>query len=119
MKAMRGALLGGLLAASLSLSGCALMIGNDLGSKSWDDQYSSDFKDQSDSDRALSRKVQGALNQDGETRRAGIRVRSKEGKVLLLGRTGDPAVASHAMRVALGVEGVEQVTSRIELIGSH
>jgi len=37
----------------------------------------------------------------------------------LLGRTGDPAVASHAMRVALGVEGVEQVTSRIELTGSH
>ncbi len=119
MEAMRAALLSGLLAISLGLGGCALVIGNEMGNTGWDEAYPADFKEQSRSDRAMSQAVQAALNRDAETRRAGIRVRSRDGEVLLLGRTGDPDVVSHALRVSLEVEGVEQVTSRIELTGSR
>lgn len=119
MRAAKGALVSGVLAVMIGLGGCALVVGNEIGNDAWGSDYAHDFKEETRSDRELSRRVQRALNQDVETRRAGLRVRSRNGEVLLVGRTGDAEVVGHAMRVVLAVDGVEQVTSRVELIDSR
>lgn len=111
----RNVLLGGLLALLVGLNGCALVLGNDLGREGWDDSLTGEFTEENNDDRDLSRQVQRALNADEQTRRAGLRIRSRDGEVLVYGRTGDPDVIERALRVIESVDGVEDVTSRIEL----
>lgn len=119
---MRGAgrnvLLGGLLATLIGLNGCAIVLGNEFPGEGWDENFDRQFKEETSSDKALSRRIQSALNADEHTRRAGLEISSRDGEVLVYGRTGDADVVEHALRVVEGVDGVEQVTSRIELTHS-
>lgn len=116
--ARRHALLAGLLAAVVSLNGCAIVLGNEFPGEGWDDNFDREFKEETSSDKALSRRIQDALNEDEQTRRAGLEISSRDGEVLVYGRTGDADVVEHALRVVESVDGVEQVTSRIELTHS-
>ncbi|WP_213303388.1 BON domain-containing protein [Paraburkholderia sacchari] len=78
-------------------------------------QSKADLKKAKAANRALSRKVRGALAKDKNISVANITVRAKDGAIVLQGTVPEQAQIDHATEVAKGVAGVTSVKNALTI----
>ncbi|WP_322042213.1 BON domain-containing protein [Paraburkholderia sp. J67] len=78
-------------------------------------QSKSQYKSAKAANRALSRKVRGALAKDKEISVANITVRAKDGAVILQGTVPEQGQVDRATEVAKGVAGVTSVKNALTI----